>query len=264
MPKHEAAPHSSNGATASRPPDGAFRNFASPARAAEVVSSNIVGYEKITLAPGFNMIGNQFLGVGKNAFQNINQMFAKNSELVAGGGDDEADTILVWDGSSYSNVYYYDSWDNSWYNTDDLEESTTDTIGAGMGIWFRHFGTETEDVTFAGEVPTNTTYSVQINTGFNMVANPYPVAICPNDEFFEVENAVAGGGDDEADSILVWDGSSYSKVYYYDSWDNSWYDTDNLEDPVSTGILKPAMGFWYRHKGEGGTLTFKRPFTVTQ
>ena len=235
-----------------------------PARAAEVVSSNIVGYEKITITPGLNMIGNQFLGVGNGTFQNINKMFAENSELVAGGDDSEADSILVWDGSSYSNVYYYDSWDNSWYNTDDLEESTTDTIGAGKGIWFKHFGDESEEITFAGEVPTNATYSVQIKTGLNMIANPYPMAICPNGASFEVDGIVAGGDDSEADSILVWDGSSYSKVYYYDSWDNQWYDTDNLEDPIETAILSPAMGFWYKHKGTGGTLVFKRPFTIAQ
>ena len=115
-----------------------------------------MGYEKITLTPGLNMIGNQFLGVGNGTFQNINKMFAENSELVAGGDDSEAD------------------------------------------------------------------------------------------------------------SILVWDGSSYSKVYYYDSWDNQWYDTDNLEDPIETAILSPAMGFWYKHKGTGGTLVFKRPFTIAQ
>lgn len=102
--------------------------------------------------------------------------------------------------------------------------------------------------------------SVTLVTGFNMIANPYAMAICPNGEFFEVAGAVAGGAADEADSILVWDGSNYSKVYYFDDWDNNWYDTDDIDNAVDTGILKPMMGFWYKHIGEGGTLTFKRPY----
>ena len=223
-----------------------------------------MGYEKITLTPGFNMIGNQFLGVGTGGFQNINQMFKDSSKLVAGEGSDEADSILVWGGSGYDNVYYYDSWDYNWYNTDDIDNATTDVIGAGSGFWFKHFGDDTIETTFAGEVPTNATYSVQIRNGFNMIANPYPAAICPNGEFFEVDGAVAGEGSDEADTILVWDGTGYSKVYYYDSWDNNWYDTDDIDNAVQEDILKPLMGFWYKHIGEGGTLTFKRPFTLNQ
>ena len=229
-----------------------------PAQAAEVVSSNVVGYEKITLTPGFNMIGNQFLVVGGTAFQNINQMFKDSTQLVAGADDSEADSILTWDGSSYSKVYYYDDYDYKWYDTDEADPSTT-TLNAGSGFWFKHAGNETITTTLAGEVPTNATYQVQLTGGFNFVANPYPMAICPNGNYFTVEGAVAGADDSEADSILTWDGSSYSKVYYYDDYDNNWYDTDEA-DPVSDAIFAPAMGFWYRHKGTGGTLTWSKPY----
>ena len=109
---------------------GPVRDIA-PAWGAEVVSSNIVGYEKLTLTPGFNMIGNQFLAVGGDSFQNINEMFKDSSQLTPGGAADEADSILVWDGSNYSNVYYYDDWDNHWYNTDDIDNATTTVIGPG-------------------------------------------------------------------------------------------------------------------------------------
>ena len=101
---------------------GGRRDFIAPARAAEVVSSNIVGYEKITIKPGMNLIGNQFLVVGGTTFQNINEMFKDQSGFVAGSGDDNADSILTWDGSAYSDIYYLDDYTEpyEWYNTDDV------------------------------------------------------------------------------------------------------------------------------------------------
>ncbi len=229
-----------------------------PAQAADVVSSNIVGYEKITITPGLNMIGNQFLAVGGDSFQNINEMFKDSSGFIAGAGDDNADSILTWNGSSYDNIYYYDDFDNNWYNVEEQDPSET-VMGAGSGFWFKHLGSEAITTTLAGEVPTDATITVTLTPGLNFVANPYPMAICPNGAYFSVEGAVAGAGDDNADSILTWNGSSYDNIYYYDDFDNNWYNVEE-QDPVSTAIFQPAMGFWYKHIGEGATLTFGKPY----
>ena len=142
MPKHEAAPHSSNGATASRPPDGAFRNFASPARAAEVVSSNIVGYEKITVpANKMDIVGIQFQDVGVNGVIDIQQ-------ITAEGWDGEgADWIKIYDPdtSRYVTAYYmgeeaggvYDEDGNAlgpgW--ADDNQVAVDIEIKVGQGFW---------------------------------------------------------------------------------------------------------------------------------
>ena len=96
----------------------------------------------------------------------------------------------------------------------------------------------------------------------NLIANPYPMAICPNSAYFSVEGSVAGSGDDNADSILTWDGSAYSDIYYLDDYTEpyEWYNTDDVNDPVSDAILKPGMGFWYKHQGTGATITFGKPY----
>ena len=219
-----------------------------------------MGYEKITLTPGLNMIGNQFLTVGGTTFQNINQMFKDSDDFVAGTGDDNADSILTWDGSSYNKVYYLDDWDGNWYDSDDANDPATVTMAGGQGFWFKHIGTETITATLAGEVPTNATYVVELSPGLNFVANPYPMAIAPNGGNFTLVGAIAGTGDDNADSILTWNGSSYDKVYYLDDWDNNWYDSDDANDPVSATIFNPAMGFRYKHLGTGATLTFGKPY----
>ena len=229
-----------------------------PAQAADVVSSNIVGYEKITITPGLNMIGNQFLTVGGTSFQNINEMF-KDSENFVAGSADEADTILTWNGSEYNNIYYYDDYDYNWYNVEDIDNATTDTVCAGGGFWFKHAGNETITTTLAGEVPTDATIAVSLTSGLNFIANPYPMAICPNGDYFTVEGAIAGSAD-EADTILTWNGTEYDNIYYYDDYDYNWYNVEDIDNAVSEEILKPAMGFWYKHQGTGATLTFGKPY----
>ena len=236
-----------------------------PAWGAEVVSSNIVGYEKITITPGLNMIGNQFLAVGGDSFQNINEMFKGSDGFIAGTGDDNADSILTWNGSAYDNIYYLDDYTEpyEWYNTKDLDNATTDTVTTGQGFWLKHLGTESITATLAGEVPSDATITVTLVPGLNFVANPYPMAICPNSDYFTVSGSVAGTGDDNADSILTWNGSAYDNIYYLDDYTEpyEWYNTKDLDNAVSTPILEPAMGFWYKHLGsENATLTFSKPY----
>ena len=204
------------------------------------------------------MIGNQFLAVGGDSFQNINEMFKDSDGFVAGAGDDNADSILTWNGSSYDNIYYYDDLDYAWFNVEEVDPTET-VVGAGTGFWFKHVGDTSITTTLAGEVPSDDTIVVQIKPGLNFVANPYPMAICPNSAYFTVDGAVAGAGDDNADSILTWDGTAYDNIYYYDDLDYAWFNVEEV-DPVETSFLKPAMGFWYKHLGEGATLTFGKPY----
>ena len=97
-----------------------------------------------------------------------------------------------------------------------------------------------------------------------MIANPYPLAICPNSNYFEIEGSVSGGGADEADTIWVWNGTAYNDIYYLDNYgeNDEWYNVEDIDNAVKDAILKPVMGFWYKHIGTGGTITFKRPFDL--
>ena len=78
-----------------------FSPLAGPAWAADVVSSNIVGYEKITLAQGYNMIGVQFAEVGGS-----DKILSTVGELDSAmdGVDEDGDyatTMRVWTGNGY-------------------------------------------------------------------------------------------------------------------------------------------------------------------
>lgn len=123
-------------------PDSAI----SPAGAAEVVSSNIVGYQKVALDPGYNMIGMQFVEVGSGDAKALADAATLDSSMA--GFDDEGTyatelkvwkngnyTTFGWSGSSPSEYMEEPSLDNKWLDLN-LEE-TEDTVDFGHGVWIK-------------------------------------------------------------------------------------------------------------------------------
>ena len=109
------------------------------------MSSNIVGYNKLTLNAGFNLIGSQFLNIGQTE-QDINE-FANNNTLP--GLDEEFEfqtTLRVWNGVGYTTYGWYADGDGSnpemdWPEADakwilnDQSDIADVTIPIGAGFW---------------------------------------------------------------------------------------------------------------------------------
>ena len=114
-----------------------------PAQAADVVSSNIVGYNKIQLSSGYNLIGTQFVQIGQQA-KDIQQL-AESTTLP--GLDDESafqTTLRLWNGRGYDTFGWLDAddgtanevpaWNSKWllYDMSDLAATN---IKVGEGFW---------------------------------------------------------------------------------------------------------------------------------
>ena len=238
-----------------------------------------MGYTKLTLYPGMNMIGGLFQKVGTGAALSLNGQFADDVTVSkSGSGADNADTILTFDASSqgYESTYYFyydeeddEEYNNKWYSTSDNAEPTRDTLAGGAAGWYRYRGTSSVQITMAGEVPTNENYSVTLYLGMNFVANPYPCKIPLNGTAFSVEGITSGSGADNADTILTFDAATqnYADTYYFyydeeddEDYNNKWYSTSDNAEPTQDTI-DPGAGFWYRHRGTGtATLTFAKPY----
>ena len=110
-----------------------------PAWGAEVVSSNIVGYKKVTLTTGYNMLSPMFTYVngGEKAIPDI---FAED-DFVAADTDGEADSIYLWEDGGYTKTYFFSSdAGDAWSDAEDGFDETDDTIPAGLGFWFYRRG----------------------------------------------------------------------------------------------------------------------------
>ena len=109
-----------------------------------MVSSNIVGYQKLSIpAGGYALLANPFTVVGSDGETfPINDMFSDDAgQSTAGNTSGLGDTIEVWDPTiqGYSSLYFYSSRAGSkWAAGASPRVATTDSIPAGAGFWYRN------------------------------------------------------------------------------------------------------------------------------
>ena len=212
---------------------------ASPAWAAEVVSSNIVGYDKVSLtANAYDILGLQFTGVN-GATIDIQSLF--------GAGVEDGDNVLFFDGTGYKSYTYADvTFDEDWnelaagWQDDDTGFRAERTVTAGEAFWILPVGTK--DVTFAGEVSTTNTYTF-VGSGENqLVTIPVPMEVDLQNVSFD---NIADG-----DSIQVFTGNGYKSFTYADvTFDEDWNELEAGWQDDDTGFrasnqMNLGKGFW--------------------
>ncbi len=241
-----------------------------PAWGADVVSSNVVGYQKLTIYPTWTMIANPFLVVGDNDVADLQGMIVDmETNGKASGSLETADNLQIWTGTTYKNYYYYTSggelgptYDNKWYDAENEDDPTIDELPAGYGAWFKNATGATKQLTIAGEV-SKAPVEVSINPTWTMIANPYPADLPLNGSIDWVANgSTASDSLETADNIQIWTGGTYKTYYLYTSggelgptYDNKWYDAENEDDPT-TDVIPSGSAAWY--KNASGTI-----FTIT-
>lgn len=249
----------------------ALAALALPVIATEVTSSNVVGYQKITIHPTWTMIPNQFVNIGTAQAPILNDMFDSAATTIAGGENEStSDNIQVWTGSTYQTYFfgnyngeYGEEYDNVWYDVNDSDEPTTDTLPVGNGAWFKNLSGETKTLTVSGQVATGTV-TVTIGDLWTMLANPFPVAIPLNGDIIDWAASGTLGGENEStsDNIQLWTGTTY-KTYFFgnyngefgEEYDNVWYDVNDSDEPTAD-VIPAGTAVWY--KNNGGT-----PFTIS-
>ena len=253
-----------------------------PAWAAEVYSSNIVGYQKLSTVAGLNLIGVQFQAIGGAGVSDLNSTMTPSGLVGFDWENGEGgDQLYVWDqeGQYYATIYTYagDSvpseiseelgYDLSgkWMDNDMLPIAEPPSLGDGL--WIESTAVSAE-IVVSGEVNTNSV-TKSVIPGLNLVANPFPKALNVNDATysglvgFDWENGEGG------DQLYVWNQEEqyYSTIYTYagDSvpeeiteelgYDLSgkWMDNDMLpvEEPIPVG-----GAIWIESTAENGTVTF--------
>ena len=234
--------------------------------AADVVSSNIVGYNKIALNSGYNLLGTQFRLVGGTEGALAEVFDAKELPGLDENGDFQAE-VRLWTGTGYR-VYGWagflgDDEDSAplnykWLNQD--YEATEISAPAGTAFWVKT--TDSADVVSSGEVPEEDTKTVALSTGLNMVANPFPESI----SIQTIQSDDLPGLDENGDftaELRIWTGTGY-KTYGWSgflgddedsaplnySWLNQDYEKANETIAIGTG-------FWIK-TAEPANITFTK------
>lgn len=155
---------------------------------AQVTSQNIVGYIRLSLTSGFNLISNQ-LNNGNNQVQTVLTGVPDGTE------------VYKWGGTSYSlNSFVDGAWD-----------VPTQTLTPGEGFFVRVGAATT--VTLIGEVSLSNTKA--LTAGFNLISIPLPLAGSLTDA------AVGGFPAAEGDDVYQWTGTGFSLNSFVDGeWSN--------------------------------------------
>ena len=229
-----------------------------PAQAAEVVSSNIVGYEKLNLtAEKFAMCATQFELVGGGS--------GTLSDLFSGTDIPFGTEIRFLNERGAYDVYKYleEAYDET---TDDFvpgwadvgEELVSDPVDVGTGFWVKT--PENYDLTQSGQVADDATITLTLIPGmFQMISNPYPDGFNPN--------AVTWNNLEYGTEIRVLNARGAYDVYKYieEAYDET---TDDFvpgwanvgEELVTDSIADIKQGFWIK-SDTATTITFSNPTT---
>ena len=249
-----------------------------PAWGAEVVSSNVVGYEKVNLVKGFTQIGVQFQNVG--ATDGSIMLNDLSFSGLAGYDFDNfltGDTVTMWDAASQSYSVTY-SWSgngsteyaipaNVWFDEGEFTGQAEVPLEAGSSVFVR--SAAAAGMTQAGEVIGGATVKKDLSKGFTQLANPFPVAFDINDATYE---GLAGYDFDNfltGDTLTMWDAAtqSYSVTY---SWSgngsteyaipaNVWFDEGDFTGQAVVDI--PVAGSIFIKAANGGSVTFANPLS---
>ena len=251
-----------------------------------ITSANTVGYTSQEVKAGqFYMAGVQFADVSAKAdVANFNNFFA--TTCAPGEYGDGSDgsmgnapqiQVLNANGLTYTKYYYIsDAYDadnnpvegNCWADDSGIIVASDDVMVLSKGFWFRAMADGT--ITSAGQVTaTSAIESKPTAKQFNIVANPYPVALSLNaaktagfapGEYGDGSDGTVGNAPQI--QVLNASGIGYMMYYYisdaYDADDqpvdgNCWVNQDGY---MATGTQVPAgQSFWVKSES-AGTFTF--------
>ncbi|HOM59501.1 MAG TPA: hypothetical protein PK770_06535, partial [Kiritimatiellia bacterium] len=232
------------------------------------LTSQIVGYNTVTVYPGYNLLAVNFDGVGAGSLTLAELFPTTDGEgnllpgFTAGSGASTGDNILFYDASTEGYITYYlykgaktsDTKNYKWVTTAGVVASDT-PVASGSAFWYKKMAATTNAVTFAGQVANDASETHQILTGYNMFSSIYPAAWNPNDlgvAYWQTCGAMAGNAG-TGDNIRLYDATTegYTAYYLYkgaktsDTKNYKWVSADGnvvaMDTPVSTG-----SAFWYK------------------
>ena len=232
-----------------------------------------MGYEKVNLNPGYNMVGVQFVDVGGSVKDLATAITLDSGFKGYDDGYDFFSRMQVWNGNGYdyygwagtsgTDVDEDPSLDYTW--TDMAAEAIEDDPGipAFGGVWINAEKSGTALV--SGEVLTSDV-TVNLVEGFNMVCNPFPCAV-PVSTFGILDSSYKGYDDgyDFFTRMQVWNGNGYTfygwagtsgtDVDEDPSLDNTWTD---MAAEKTDAVIPAGAAVWIRAE-KAGTIKFTSP-----
>jgi len=211
-----------------------------------VYSQNTVGYQKLNVVSGANLVALNWNLIGGAANVAIQNLFG-STNLTMGASLDTADDIYAWDPTVGAYKMYYLWTDGQWYEFMNDNNPTTNVVARGQGLWLIHRGATPASAVIVGEVPTEATNIVHFGVGLAQFGSAYTAPLSLNGPNVTWASN-SGASLDTADDIYVWDATLGAYKMYYRWTDNQWYEFMNDNAPT-TDQIPMGNGAWYQNRG---------------
>ena len=259
------------------------------AMATGVSSQNVVGYQTITLKPGWNMFSINFAKVGDSEGMLLDEIFPGTVDgqpregFTFATAQGNADYVKVWDAETqaYTDNYYLyvrGSNANNYHWMKSASVRATNKIKSGSGFWFFLRGQQDVTIQVAGEVEYGAVGpSIEIKPGWNMIGAPYAGALDFNrlgttywKNLVDQGLATAATAQGNADYIKLWNNATQAydiNYYLYVRGSNAnnykWMQSATVVAPDNLADM--GKGVWYYHRGDKSfTLQFAYPYDLSE
>ena len=219
-----------------------------------MVSSNIVGYQKVNIQSGFNFVAPQFTTIGDTAID-LQSIRLDVADADATGAENIQ--VLDADGNPVATYYWFPA---DWFGGEKSGWVDSETGGLaevdlenGMSVLVE--GVDDSTLTVYGEVPDGDAASTAV-AGFNFVGNSSPATINIQDLKIDVADEDATGGDNI--QILDADFNPIATYYWFPA---DWFggEKSGWVDSETGGLadidLAPGQGVLFESVDAGTTLT---------
>ena len=243
---------------------------------------NAVGYNTLTIKPGWNMLAVNFKDVSNTEGILLNDLFLGTGDAAtcpfhADINLNTADNIQIFNAETQGYTAYYLYYTTKTqtaqlarkYRWNEGSAVTTKRIHNGDSMWFLSRSDKDVQMNVSGEVELAAVSNVAIKAGWNMIGSFFPDGWKVNDdatgytqEFWEKSGAHADINLNTADNIQVFDATTQGYTAYYLYYTTKTQTAQlarkyrwNVGSAAATGsIMAPGQGAWYLHRGEGFTL----------
>lgn len=232
-----------------------------------IESSNVVGYNTVTIDKEYTILGIPFMGM-TDAAMSIQDAVPYCEGMTKGNGAGAADSIQIMNADGNYDEYFMcngyrakaavSGGDGKWVKTDGSAVVSTATMPAGTPFWYISKNHATPyNITVAGQVLSTDSSQTPLNVTYQLIANPYPCDLPLNDGIPYVEGMTKGNGAGAADSIQIMDAAgNYDEYFMCNGYrakaavtdgDGKWVKTDGSA-VVSDAVLPAGKGGWFVRK----------------
>jgi PKD repeat protein len=232
-----------------------------PAGAKEAVRR--VGKMRRRLTPGLNLVSLPLVP----ADSSLGEILA--AQLTGGPNAMQADRVLKWTGSGYEMAWLVGGtgtpYDGKWFSQSGASLSKI-KLQTGEGFWVEiRPGHPPVDLTFVGEVCTDSVQVIRLNPGYNLIGNCYPTTVDLHETGLRENGVVVGASNmRQADRIMVWNGRDYDIAWLVDStgtqYDGLWL--NEVGSAVADIKLEPGKGYWLHIRNSQGSKVWLFPNPV--